>query len=119
MRIYFSHRHAVHAPGAFVSRGQVTANPEIPARADTLLGAAREARHALAEIQSFRLERGLNASEHNPLAFLRIARDGFRRIGAALGAMAIPTVLVPEGGYLSEHLGANLVAALAGFEAVR
>ena len=32
MRIYFSDAHAVHAPAAFVSRGQVTANPETPAR---------------------------------------------------------------------------------------
>ncbi len=33
--------------------------------------------------------------------------------------MGMPIVLVQEGGYLSEHLGANLAAALAGFEAGR
>jgi acetoin utilization deacetylase AcuC-like enzyme len=33
--------------------------------------------------------------------------------------MGLPTVLVQEGGYLSEHLGANLAAVLAGFEATR
>lgn len=62
---------------------------------------------------------GLDASEHDPLAFLGITTEGFRRIGAALGAMGMPTVLVQEGGYLSDHLGANLAAALAGFEAAR
>lgn len=62
---------------------------------------------------------GLDASEHDPLAFLRITTDGFRRIGELLGAMALPTVIVQEGGYLSEYLGTNLAAALAGFEGVR
>ena len=62
---------------------------------------------------------GLDASEHDPLAFLAITTDGFRRIGAALGALGLPTVLVQEGGYLSEHLGANLAAALDGFESTR
>lgn len=62
---------------------------------------------------------GLDASEHDPLAFLRITGDGFRRIGETLGALALPTVIVQEGGYLSEHLGANLAATLAGFEGAR
>lgn len=62
---------------------------------------------------------GLDASEHDPLAFLRITTAGFRRIGEALGGLQMPTVLVQEGGYLSEHLGSNLAATLAGFEAAR
>jgi len=62
---------------------------------------------------------GLDASEHDPLAFLAITTGGFRRIGGALGAMNLPTVIVQEGGYLSEYLGPNLAAALAGFEAAR
>jgi acetoin utilization deacetylase AcuC-like enzyme len=45
MRIYF-----------IVSRGQVTANPETPARADALLGAVRHAGHELAEAMPFGLE---------------------------------------------------------------
>jgi acetoin utilization deacetylase AcuC-like enzyme len=62
---------------------------------------------------------GLDASEHDPLAFFKITSDGFRRIGATVGALAMPTVIVQEGGYLSAHLGANLAAALAGFEQAR
>lgn len=62
---------------------------------------------------------GLDASEHDPLAFLKITSDGFARIGGALGALGMPTVIVQEGGYLSAHLGANLAAALAGFEQAR
>ena len=59
---------------------------------------------------------GLDASGHDPLAFFDISTAGFERIGATLGAMNLPTLLVQEGGYLSEHLGANLQAALRGFE---
>jgi acetoin utilization deacetylase AcuC-like enzyme len=79
---------------------------------------------ALEQVRAFEPEvlviaLGLDASEHDPLAFLRITTDGFRRIGEALGAMGMPTVIVQEGGYLSEYLGVNLAAALAGFEAAR
>ena len=59
---------------------------------------------------------GLDASEHDPLAGLAVTTDGFRRIGAALGRLGLPTVLVQEGGYLSDILGTNLTAVLAGFE---
>jgi acetoin utilization deacetylase AcuC-like enzyme len=62
---------------------------------------------------------GLDASEHDPLAGLAVTTDGFRRIGAALARLGLPTVLVQEGGYLSEILGTNLTAVLAGFEAAR
>ena len=62
---------------------------------------------------------GLDASKDDPLAFLSITTDGFRRIGAAIGAVGPPTLLVQEGGYISDSLGDNLVAALAGFESAR
>jgi len=62
---------------------------------------------------------GLDASEHDPLAFLAITTDGFRRIGERLGQFAGPVALVQEGGYLCEHLGANLRAVLQGFEEAR
>jgi acetoin utilization deacetylase AcuC-like enzyme len=62
---------------------------------------------------------GLDASEHDPLAGMAITTEGFRRIGAALARLGLPTVLVQEGGYLSDLLGTNLTAVLAGFEAAR
>ncbi|MDE0809089.1 MAG: histone deacetylase family protein [Alphaproteobacteria bacterium] len=62
---------------------------------------------------------GLDASKDDPLAFLSITTDGFRRIGAALGGSRSPTLLVQEGGYISDSLGANLVAVLEGFESAR
>jgi acetoin utilization deacetylase AcuC-like enzyme len=62
---------------------------------------------------------GLDASEHDPLAGLAVTTPGFRRIGAALARLGLPTVLVQEGGYLSDILGPNLTAVLAGFEEAR
>lgn len=62
---------------------------------------------------------GLDASEHDPLAALKVTTAGFRRIGAAIARLGLPTVLVQEGGYLSDILGDNLAAVLAGFEAAR
>jgi acetoin utilization deacetylase AcuC-like enzyme len=62
---------------------------------------------------------GLDASEHDPLAGLKVTTGGFRRIGQSIARMGLPTAFVQEGGYLSDILGANLTAVLAGFEAVR
>ncbi len=53
--------------------------------------------------------------EHDPLAGLAVT-DGFRRIGAEIARLGLPTVFVQEGGYLSDILGANLTAVLSGFE---
>ena len=55
---------------------------------------------------------GLDASEHDPLGGLAVTTPGFRRIGAAIARMGLPTVFVQEGGYLSDILGANLAAVL-------
>lgn len=58
---------------------------------------------------------GLDAHEADPFEGLAITTPGFGRIGQAIGRCALPTVLVQEGGYLSESLGANLTAFLDGF----
>ena len=62
---------------------------------------------------------GLDASEHDPLKGLAITTDGFKRIGAAIAKVGLPTVIVQEGGYLSDVLGDNLTAFLGGFEGAR
>ena len=62
---------------------------------------------------------GLDASEHDPLKGLAITTAGFRRIGAAIARIGLPTVIVQEGGYLSDVLGDNLAAFLGGFDVSR
>ena len=59
---------------------------------------------------------GLDASENDPLKGLAITTDGFGRIGKAIGGLGLPTLMVQEGGYLSEELGANLTSVIHGFE---
>ena len=57
---------------------------------------------------------GLDASEHDPLQGLMVTTPGFGRIGRAIAEMGLPTVLVQEGGYLSDALTDNLAATLVG-----
>jgi acetoin utilization deacetylase AcuC-like enzyme len=59
---------------------------------------------------------GLDASENDPLKGLAITTQGFGRIGQAIGQLELPTLLVQEGGYLSDELGDNLTSVIHGFE---
>lgn len=58
---------------------------------------------------------GLDAHEGDPFRGMRITTQGFGDIGGQLGALSLPTVLVQEGGYLSDELGENLASFLNGF----
>ena len=60
---------------------------------------------------------GLDAHEHDPYRALAVTTAGFHDILGAIAGLGLPTVLVQEGGYLSDDLGPNLASALAGFEA--
>jgi acetoin utilization deacetylase AcuC-like enzyme len=60
---------------------------------------------------------GLDAHEGDPFRGMSITTPGFAAIGAELAAVGLPTVLVQEGGYLSDALGANLASFLGGFQA--
>ena len=52
---------------------------------------------------------GLDACEHDPLKGWRPRRVAFGR-SAGIAKMGLPTVIVQEGGYLSDVLGDNLTA---------
>jgi acetoin utilization deacetylase AcuC-like enzyme len=58
---------------------------------------------------------GLDAFEGDPFAGLAVTTSGFGRIGRAVAAMGLPTLIVQEGGYLCPELGQNLGAVLRGF----
>lgn len=62
---------------------------------------------------------GLDASEADPLAFCKVTTNGFRRMGRAISEAGYPSLLVQEGGYISDQLGDNLAAFLGGFEGAR
>jgi acetoin utilization deacetylase AcuC-like enzyme len=60
---------------------------------------------------------GLDASRDDPFGGLTVSPDGFARIGEKIGTLLRPTVLVQEGGYVSETLAENLYQFISGFGA--
>ena len=59
---------------------------------------------------------GLDTHEDDPYHGMTITTPCFSRIGAKLATLARPTVIVQEGGYLSDVLGRNLSSFLEGFD---
>ena len=48
-----------------------------------------------------------------------MTEDGFREAGRRLGALALPTVVVQEGGYVLETVGLLVLAELEGIDETR
>ena len=61
------------------------------------------------------LSLGFDASEHEPLGFLRVSAEGFARAGGAIAALRRPTAIIQEGGYDVERLGSLLARVLRAF----
>jgi acetoin utilization deacetylase AcuC-like enzyme len=59
---------------------------------------------------------GVDAGAGDPNAPLQVTEAGFREAGRRLGAVHRPTVLVQEGGYVLDIVGALVRATLEGFE---
>jgi acetoin utilization deacetylase AcuC-like enzyme len=62
---------------------------------------------------------GFDASGHDPLSVLKVTDAGFAEIARRVAALGLPTVLVQEGGYLSDQLGQHLATFLGSFEAAQ
>jgi acetoin utilization deacetylase AcuC-like enzyme len=60
---------------------------------------------------------GFDTMDGDPLGTFRISLHGYRRIGRLLAGLGLPTLLVQEGGYAVDAIGACAVATLAGFQA--
>ncbi|MDX1498990.1 MAG: histone deacetylase family protein [Woeseiaceae bacterium] len=60
---------------------------------------------------------GLDAHESDPFQGFAMTTSGFGHIGERVAGLGLPTVLVQEGGYLNDELGASLAAFLDGFGA--
>ncbi|SFA75390.1 Acetoin utilization deacetylase AcuC [Poseidonocella pacifica] len=76
--------------------------------------------HALKRIAAFGpdvlvIAAGLDAHEEDPFQGLKVTTEGFTEIGARIAQAGYPTLLVQEGGYLSDALSRNLTALLGGF----
>lgn len=58
---------------------------------------------------------GFDASAHDPLGVLKVTDAGFAEIARRVAALGRPTVLIQEGGYLSDQLGGHLATFLGAF----
>jgi len=108
-----------HERGADAGLGY-NLNLPLPAGAgDTIFLTALS--QACERIQAFQAEAlvvslGVDAHQDDPSEGLGVTSDGFGRIGATLGALNLPSVLVQEGGYNLDTVGELVVRFLDGFE---
>ena len=58
---------------------------------------------------------GLDAFAGDPFQGMAITTEGFGMIAASIASLSLPTVIVQEGGYLSDALGYNLESFLRSF----
>ncbi len=88
-----------------------TANPAFLGGVDQALAAIRAFKPAAIVVSL-----GFDASEHDPTQTFKVTIEGFAQAARRIRALALPTLLVQEGGYLSPYLGNNLRAFLTAFE---
>ena len=62
---------------------------------------------------------GVDAGVDDPNSPLAVTATGFREAGRRLGALGLPTVVVQEGGYVLDTVGALVLAALEGLDETR
>lgn len=75
---------------------------------------------ALAAIRSFAPDMlivsfGADTYEADPISHFAIRTQDYAEISGAIDALALPTVIVMEGGYAVDALGANVAEFLRGF----
>jgi len=63
------------------------------------------------------LSLGFDASEHEPLGFLRVSSDGFCRAAERIAALRLPSAIVQEGGYNTDMLAMLLQRFLSAYAA--
>ena len=78
-------------------------------------------RAALRRVANFRADAlvvslGVDTFAQDPISFFRLQSADFVSCGRLIGACAIPTLFVLEGGYAVGELGINVVNVLTGFE---
>ena len=66
--------------------------------------------------QALVISLGLDAHEADPLKGGTVTQGGFARLATVIASLGLPTVIVQEGGYLTEHLSDSLAMFLAAYE---
>jgi acetoin utilization deacetylase AcuC-like enzyme len=81
-------------------------------------------RAALLRIADFRpdtlvVSLGVDTFAEDPISFFRLQSADFHAYGRIIGACAVPTLFVLEGGYAVGEIGVNVVNVLSGFESAQ
>lgn len=69
----------------------------------------------IAEADALVVALGVDTYSEDPLGTFGIATENYTSIGKAIAALGLPTVIVQEGGYAVDDLGANVSAFLSAF----
>lgn len=59
---------------------------------------------------------GVDTFERDPISFFKLGSDDFKRYGATIGRLNLPTLFIMEGGYAVDEIGLNAVNVLQGYE---
>jgi acetoin utilization deacetylase AcuC-like enzyme len=112
---YFGH---AHETGAGAGAGATLNLPLAEGTSDDawLEGARRLADWA-AGADALVVSLGVDAAADDPESPLLVSADGYAAAGRMLGALAVPSVIVQEGGYHLASLGGLVAAYLAGHDA--
>ncbi|WP_252105939.1 MULTISPECIES: histone deacetylase family protein [unclassified Halomonas] len=74
------------------------------------------ARIIRAECELLVVSLGVDIFENDPISTFTFKRDDFAALGKRLAQAGLPCVLLMEGGYAVDDIGANVVSVLQGFE---
>jgi acetoin utilization deacetylase AcuC-like enzyme len=82
---------------------------------DSWLEAVRTAAGFAANARALVVALGVDAAAGDPESPLEVSASGYREAGRILGGLGVPTVVVQEGGYDLDTIGALVVETLTGF----
>ena len=96
-----------------------TLNLPLP-RGTAMPGFAAALDHAMARIETFDAELlvlsfGADTFGGDPISFFKLETGDYQAIAKRVAAAGLPTLIVMEGGYAVDDLGANVAAFLSGF----
>jgi len=96
-----------------------TINLPLP-RGTGLDGYAKPLDEALSAVRAHQadllvLSFGADTFEADPISYFRIKQDDYREIASRIASIGLPVLIVMEGGYAVDALGANTASFLEGF----
>ena len=81
-----------------------------------LVRVADQRRRQIGSFESFESERGTtDTHEADPISHFKLRTSDYARMARRIAALGLPTLILMEGGYAIDALGANVAEFLGGF----